>query len=182
MKFFIWGEHFFSPLLLFSKKKFDLDEYLDQRFEYENKYFTGGGIHSLYQILKNISFEKEEYCLLPSYLCPTILKPFHSLGINYKFSKIDKRLQIDNEYLESAINSKCKDILFINYYGFSISKESEKLLLSFKFRGVYIVQEIVQSFFSEIKLIGDFCFNSFRKYFPINGSIILSNHQIEINN
>src|ERR1035438_2265463 len=143
MKFFIGGEHFFSPLLLFAKKKFDLNEYLDKRFKYEYKYYTGGGIHSLYQILKNISFEKEEYCLLPSYLCPTILKPFHSLEINYKFFKIDKYLQIDNKSLELAIDLKCRAIFFINYFGFPLNVDSEKQLLSFQNKGIYLIQDIV---------------------------------------
>lgn len=181
MKFFIGGEHFFSPLLLFSKKKFDLDEYLNKRFNYEFKYYTGGGIHSLYQILKNITFENDEYCLLPSYLCPSILIPFHSLRINYKFFEIDKYLQINNESLELAVDLKCRAIFFINYFGFPLSKESEKLLLSFQNKGTYLIQDLVQGFFSDLNLIGDFCFNSFRKYLPVDGSVILSRKPLDIN-
>lgn len=181
MKFFAGGEHFYSPSILFAKKKFDLDEYINQRFHYEYKYYTGGGIHSLFQLLKHITFKGDEYCLLPSYLCPTIIKPFQYLGINYKFFKIDKNLQIDTEYLQQIIDSKCKAILFINYFGFPISKESEKLLLSIQKKGIYIIQDLVQSFFSDLNLIGDFCFNSFRKFLPVDGSVILSRKSLNLN-
>ena len=181
MKFFIGGEPFFNPLIMFSKKKYDLDKYIGRRFNYKYRYYTGGGVHSIYQILKNIDFKDNNHCLLPSYLCPTILKPFNSLKIRYKFYKINANLDINNEYLINSIDSNTKAIFFINYFGFPISSENEKLLCSLKEKGIIIIQDFVQAFYSDINLIGDYCFNSFRKLLPADGSVILSNTSMIIN-
>lgn len=181
MKFFVGGEPFYNPFLLFIKKKYNLDDYLAKRFNYSFRYYTGGGIHSLYQILKNIDFKDDSICLLPSYLCPTILMPFDKLKIKYKFYRIDSKLEIDNEYLNSLINENIKAILFINYFGFPISSNNEELLILLKKQGIILIQDIVQAFYSDINLIGDYCFNSFRKFLPADGSVILSNRPMIIN-
>lgn len=181
MKFFVGGEPIYNPLILFTKKKYDLDDYMRNRFNYKYRYYTGGGIHSLYQILKNIDFDNDGICLLPSYLCPSILKPFDELKINYKFYKINAKLEIDNDYLVDTIDANTKAVLFINYFGFPLSSKNEELLILLKGKGIILIQDLVQGFYSDLNQIGDYCFNSFRKFLPADGSVILSNTPMIIN-
>jgi dTDP-4-amino-4,6-dideoxygalactose transaminase len=176
MNFFIGGEHFYSPQMLFKEKLFHLDNYICNRFESKHIYYTGGGIHSLHLILRNLNFLKDEYCLLPSYLCPTILYPFNDLNIKYKFYKVDQNLNIDLSFFNNSINSKCKAVFFINYFGFSHSDVTINYLQQLKKKGIIIIEDAAQSFFSDFtSVIGDFCFNSFRKFLPMDASVIISN-------
>lgn len=181
MKFHIGGEPFYSPSLLIKKRQFHLENYSSSRFNNKFICYTGGGIHSLYLILKNINFLKTDYCLLPSYLCPTILYPFKKLGINFRFYKVNSKLEIDLDYLKDAVNKNCKSIFFINYFGFGHSSETMNVLKEFKQQNIIIIEDASQSFFSDFnEIFGDYYFNSFRKFLPADGSLIISNDEIKL--
>ncbi len=178
-KIFIGGEYYYSPLIIFKKKKFDLDSYLNEKYFEKYFYFTGGGYYSIFQIIKEIEFEDNQGILLPSYLCPTILIPFKKRHIKYNFYRINENLEIDINDLKKKINKNIKAVLFINYFGVPPKKEAISFLKEIKEKKIILVEDIVHSFFSDIKLIGDYSFNSFRKFLPINGSIIISNNKMK---
>jgi len=181
MKFHIGGEPFYSPALLFNKREFPLSDYIARRFRDKSFVFTGGGVHSLYLILNNINFNKSDYCILPSYLCPTILYPFKKLGIKFKFYRVNTKLEIDNGHLKEMVTDNCKSIFFINYFGFSHSSETLNVLKQFKQKGIIIIEDASQSFFSDFnEIIGNFYFNSFRKFLPLDGSVIISDNKINL--
>ncbi len=179
MKFFIGGEYFPSPLDFVAAKRYDLQSYSLNRFKYKYTYFTGGGIHSLFQILKHLNLGENDFILLPSYICPSVIIPFNVLKIKYKIYKIDSALDIDINFLKSICTKDCKALLFINYFGFPISDISKATLLKLSAEGILLIQDLVHGFFSDLELIGDFCFNSFRKFSPYDGSIISSKSKIE---
>jgi len=181
MKFHIGGEPFYSPALLIKKRQFRLESYSSSRFNDKFVCYTGGGVHSLYLILKNLNLHKTDFCLLPSYLCPTILYPFKKLGINFRFYKVNSKLEIDLDYLKNAVDGNCKSILFINYFGFGHSSETLNVLNEFKQRKIIIIEDASQSFFSHFdEIIGDYYFNSFRKFLPLDGSLIVSDDEIKL--
>jgi hypothetical protein len=178
-KKYIGGEYFYSPSILFQKKKFDLDKFLAEKYPNKYFYYTGGGYYSIIKIIKEIGFENNQEILLPSYLCPSILIPFQKLNIEYRFYKINENLEIDINDLERKITKNTKAIFFINYFGFPQKEQTLKKLKEFKQQEIILIEDIVQSFFSNIIPIGNYIFNSFRKHFPVDGSIIISENKFE---
>lgn len=180
---FIGGEHFFSPNILFKKSEGYIDSLIrDFKDDYEVN-FTFGGHYSLLAIINAIkpSFDKNSVILLPSYLCPSILEPFKSSEIKYRFFKIDENLFVDIDYLSSIIDDNVKAILFIDYFGASQMDHLKPVLETLKAKKIIVIQDVVQCLqISRGNLFGDYIFNSFRKFFPFEGSILLSNGGIEI--
>ena len=173
-KTYIGGEFYWKPSIFFRKKNFDLNEYLKKKYPQKQFTFTGGGFYSLFRIIDDLNFKKEEEILFPSYLCPTILIPFRKRNIQYRFFKVDKKLEIDIDDIKSKITENTKAVFFINYFGFPPNQEKKEFLKKLKKKGIIIIEDMVQSFFSDIELIGDYAFNSFRKFLPVDGSVIIS--------
>jgi dTDP-4-amino-4,6-dideoxygalactose transaminase len=178
-KKFIGGEYFYYPSIIFKKKKFDLDSYLNKKYLKKYFYFTGGGYYSIFQIVKEIEFEDNQGILLPSYLCPTILIPFKKYHVKYNFYRINENLEIDINDLKKKINKNIKAVFFINYFGVPPKEEVISFLKEIKKKKIILIEDIVHSFFSDIELIGNYCFNSFRKFLPIDGSVIISNKKMK---
>jgi hypothetical protein len=179
----IGGEHFFSPSLLFKKSKGYIDRLIRDFKDDYNVSFTFGGHYSLLAIIDAIkpAFNNDSVVLFPSYLCPSILKPFKSREIKYKFYKIDENLFVDTDYLISIIDNNVKAVLFIDYFGASQIDQLQTVLEILKSKKIIIVQDIVQCLqIRKDKLFGDYIFNSFRKFFPFEGSILLSKRKMNI--
>jgi len=176
----IGGEPFYSPAMLFTKAKNNFKTEL--KISYPDKYltFTYGGYYSLRIILEHLNFNKNEIVLLPSYLCPTILIPFKEYGINYQFYKIKKDLSIHTIDLQNKITNDVKAVFFINYFGFKQPNHVLGKLLELKRKGILLIQDCVQDFYvKQDDVIGNYAFMSFRKFFPLEGSLIISDNKIE---
>lgn len=176
----IGGEPFYTPLKLISLPKNNIRNYFLERFPGKHITYTYGGYYSLRVILQHLKLSKDEKVLLPSYMCPTILYPFKELGIQYDFYKVNINLQIDLVDLSKRVDAKVKVIFFINYFGFKQSDEVITALLKLKESGIIIIQDVVQDFYvQDNDLIGNYAFMSFRKFFPCEGSIIISPDKID---
>ena len=176
----IGGEPFYSPLKLISLPKNNIRNYFRERFPGKHLTYTYGGYYSLRVILQHLKLSKDEKVLLPSYMCPTILYPFKELGILYEFYKVNNNLQIDLGELTKRLDGKAKVVFFINYFGFKQSDEVITALLKLKESGIIIIQDVVQDFYVQNNdLIGNYAFMSFRKFFPCEGSIIISQDKID---
>lgn len=176
-RLFIGGEYFYSPTIFFRKDVFNLEEYLKMRFPTKFYSYTGGGLFSIKNILKEINLGTDDVVLLPSYLCPTILIPFKRLGVNYDYYRIDSSFQIDIDFVKKKLNKNIKCVFFINYFGFPPNLKIGTFLKELQKTGIIIIEDAVQSFFSSFDNIGDYIFNSFRKFFPADGSVIISKNQ-----
>jgi len=175
----IGGEPYYSPRKLLTLPKNNIRIHLLERFPDKHLTYTYGGYYSLRVILQHIKVSKDEKVLLPSYMCPTILYPFKELGIKYEFYKVDRNLVIDIDNLSKSINGKTRAVLFINYFGFNQPADVKSALLKIKKRGIILLQDVVQDFYVINKeIIGDYAFMSFRKFFPCEGSVIISNDEI----
>jgi len=112
-------------------------------------------------------------------MCPTILFPFKELDIKYEFYRVDRNLIIDIDDLAKRVNEKTKAAFFINYFGFNQPDKVKNVLIKLKELGIIIVQDVVQDFYvPNEEIIGDYAFISFRKFFPCEGSVIISNDEI----
>ncbi|MBN1038439.1 MULTISPECIES: DegT/DnrJ/EryC1/StrS family aminotransferase [unclassified Clostridium] len=144
-----------------------------------------GGDSAIRFILNEISFKCDEVIVLPSYLCPTIVKLIENLKIKYKFYNINKDLSIDMESIENLISKyNIKAVFFIDYFGFYHSEITRKFLKNLKSKNILLIEDAVQKFWLkyEDKFIGDYVFNSYRKFLPIDGSLVLFNKDKSLNN
>lgn len=150
-----------------------------------NQIIFDGASSTIRFIIKNLNLNDEEYVLLPSYLCPTIVANFNKFNINIDFYKIDKDLKIDmNDLNEKLLMYKTKAVYIINYFGRGFNEKEKKYLQSIKDREYLIIEDAVQSFwiFEYKNSIGDYVFNSLRKFIPVDGSVLLTSEKININN
>ena len=173
----IGGEFYYSPSIIFKKKQVAIDDYVRINFPDKFYSFTGGGYFSILAILKNIDFQSKDEVLLPSYICPTVLVPFQKIKLPYRFYKINENLKIDIKDLQNKITPNIRVVFFINYFGFPQDEDVRILIKELKQRRIIIIEDLVQSFFSRIEVIGDYAFNSLRKFMPLDGSVIISDQK-----
>ena len=170
----IGGEFWFSRNLQLKEKQRDIREV---------GMLLSGGKSAIEFILKDISFKKDEVLLVPSFLCPTIISFIKRLDIKYEFYNVKKNLSIDLDELQKKsydYNVKC--IFFINYFGFYHSEETIRVLKELQENGIVLIEDAVQMFWLDRneKFIGDYVFNSYRKFLPIDGSLLLCSNLVEI--
>ena len=179
----VGGEHVFSPWILFKKFKGYVDGLINNFHSDYQINFTFGGYYSILAILDSIKpkIDNDSWILLPSYLCPTILKPFKVRGIQYKFYRVDDDLFIDTDQLISIIDNNVKAVFFIDYFGASQMGRLQPVIDILKKSRITIIQDVVQCLnIRKECLFGDYIFNSFRKFFPFEGSILLSKEKMNV--
>lgn len=179
----IGGEHTFSPGFLLRRSRGYIDG-LSNAFKDEyNVNFTFGGFFSILAIIDDLkpSFDKDSIVLLPSYLCPSMLEPFKIRQINYRFYKVDADLYVDTDHLISSINNNIKAVLFIDYFGASQKERLVNVLELLKEKNIKIIQDFAQCIsINRNQLFGDYIYNSYRKYLPFEGSLLLSKTKMAI--
>lgn len=138
--------------------------------------FLSGGQSSLNFIVKNLQMKADEIILLPSYLCPTIVQNLDRNHARYSFYTINSDLSINISDLQAKIDkNKVKAVFFIDYFGFYHQAETKEYLKSLKEKNIILIEDAAQMLWLEKKeFIGDFTFNSYRKFLPIDGSIVIS--------
>jgi dTDP-4-amino-4,6-dideoxygalactose transaminase len=135
-----------------------------------------GGKSAIELILSDIEFKEDEILLLPSYLCPTIVDFIVKSKVNYKFYNVNKDLSLNLQDINNLINkNQVKAIFFIDYFGFYHNKKTLDQLLEFQNKGIILIEDAVQMFWIKKNngFIGDYIFNSYRKFLPIDGSIVI---------
>jgi dTDP-4-amino-4,6-dideoxygalactose transaminase len=178
-KKFAGGEYFYGPLKLLRKKTFSLESYIIERFPDRNFILTNGGNFSLSWIIKNVDSLVNGKILLPSYLCPTIIESVKKTKTAYSFYKVDRALNIDIDDLKNKLNEDITGVFIVDYFGFGYRTKEIELFEKISKRKIILIEDKVQGFFSKHPLIGDFVFNSFRKFLPADGSVILFNNKLE---
>lgn len=155
---------------------FQLDEFNNKNKCEIKGTLLSGGQSAIKFILDKINLEKGEIILLPAYLCPSILQWFNKKQINIIFYKINNDLSIDLDYLRMCVDrNRVKAIFFINYFGFYHNEDTLSQLKKFKNEGIILIEDAVQMLWKEPakKFIGNFVFNSLRKFVPIDASIVV---------
>lgn len=164
-------------------QKFLYDAKTSNHFTSDMSFFNGGK-SCIEFILNSIDIKDNEFIALPCYLCPTIVDLFEKAKINYKFYSINRTFEINLDSLNSLVESKnIYAVFFINYFGFFNNKKTIDYLIKLKNKGILLIEDAAQCFYLDKnnKFIGDFIFNSYRKFLPIDGSILLSNKEYKIN-
>ena len=137
--------------------------------------FLDGGQSALNFIVQSLDFKDGESILLPAYLCPSIVRNIRRNGVRFRFYAIRPDLSIDTEDLERQIlRCRAKAVLFIDYFGFRPDARTAGFLLGLQSGGISLVEDAVQMlWFNPEGFLGDYVFNSYRKFLPVDGSIVL---------
>lgn len=137
--------------------------------------FLSGGQSTIRFIVEDLSIKENEYILIPSYLCPTMLYILKEKNIKYDFYKINKDLSIDINDINLKLNKiKAKAVLFINYFGFYYNKATLDFFNKLKENNIKIIEDSVQMLWIDKEnFIGDYVFNSYRKFLPVDGSLVI---------
>lgn len=149
-----------------------------------NSVLLNGGQSAIEFILQDINLIETEYVLMPSFLCPTILFKFIKRNINILYYEIKEDLSINIESVTELIEKfNVKVVFFINYFGFYHNNSTIAYLKSLKENGLILIEDAVQMlWFDRLnKFIGNYVFNSYRKFFPADGSLVLCNEPSTFN-
>lgn len=166
----IGGEFAISYDLIQQKKKNGKND--------EDKFFYSSGRVALYAILKDIeqTFDKSGGVLLPDFLCDSITNTVIDAGWNYTFYHIGRDFHIDCTSFNDLDHNKTV-ILLIDYFGMT-DLTKDILGLKEKYPNTVIVVDCVQAYYSMDKYDADYCFTSFRKWFPCpDGAMVLKKTQ-----
>lgn len=142
-----------------------------------------GASSSLRFIIKKLNLKNDEYVLLPSYLCPTIIENFDKMNTKVIFYAINYDFSINLIDLKRKLcNNKVKAIYFIEYFGMNHNEETMEFLKFMKLKGYTIIQDAVHTLYLDKYdgFIGTYCFNSLRKFGPIDGSVLLSYNNVDM--
>jgi len=171
----IGGEFEFPVSCLFKRQVYQLDRFMPDG----TRLFTSSGRDSLSLIIRVLGLTRDDEVLLPSYLCPEILRPFRDADIAVNFYRINKDLSIDLDDIAKRITKKTKALLVIHYFGYP--QPLKKLLQLSQNHSLFLIEDTVQAFLTgcdgqPLGSVGDTCFSSFRKFLPVlDGSLVLFN-------
>jgi len=176
-KVIIGGEYTFHEEMLEEPfKQTVLDMALEHHPDFHH-FLTGGGYFSLKVILQHLQEEglTDSPVWLPAFLCPSVLKPFAELEVPYEFYPVDENLRIDTQSLLSAKSKGLlKVLMVIPYFGFDFHANDRKTLNDLRLSGVRIIEDRAQCLFPGFEPVGNVLFYSFRKFLPVDGSLLLS--------
>jgi hypothetical protein len=181
-EYVIGGEFTFTDEMLEQPfRKSVLDMALEHHPDFHH-HLTGGGYYSLKVILEHLKETgyADHPVLLPAYLCPTTLKPFRELNVPFAFYPVDHRLQPDLRALSKLMSQNRKQaLLFIPYFGFDIDPETKQHLNTLRLTGVKVIEDRAQCLFPGFPPVGNYVFYSFRKFLPVDGSLLLSDEILD---
>lgn len=138
-----------------------------------------GGISAINLIVKQLTFVKEQVLLVPKYICPTVIESLKNNTIQLVFYNIKKDLSIDLQDVYDKVSQySVRALLFVNYFGFFHSKEEKETLIALKQKNIVLIEDAVQMLWinKSENFIGDYIFNSFRKFIPYDGSLVIGRH------
>lgn len=134
-------------------------------------YFLNGGQACLRVIADYLVSHSIKKIFLPGYLCPTIARTLAQCKIGFEYYRINKDFSIDLNDLDAKVTTPDQAIYFINYFGFAHSRSEREYLQDLQKRGNILVEDNAQAGFCE-STIGDFVFNSLRKFVPYDGAYL----------
>ena len=86
-------------------------------------------------------------CLLPGYLCPSVVQPFKEAGVNVAYYQVDNRLRVDPDDLCSRIEPDVLAVVIIHYFGFPQPETTFDLIESAD-PPVYVIEDATHAWLS----------------------------------
>jgi len=82
-----------------------------------NSYYFNNARSALKYGLTQLSLSKQDYILLPEFICDVVILPLKQLSINYKFYPLDEHLEPNFLELESLVCENTKALMMVHYFG-----------------------------------------------------------------
>ena len=133
--------------------------------------FFNAGRSALRAVLEHIERKcRNKVCLLPAYLCNSMILPFELQKWDCFFYTIDERLRPNIESISSLINSVNPSVIvLLPYYGEDTVSVVNDSLAEWRNRGGIIIEDLTQSLFlyDAHSSMYDYQIISIRKWLPI---------------
>ena len=138
--------------------------------------FLNGGKACLIVIADYLRAQGIDSVLLPAYLCPDIVTTLERCGLDCAYYAMRPDLSIDLAYLERKA-ARQRAIYFINYFGFPHAPETQEVLKGLQRQGKLLIEDNAQVAFWT-NSIGDFVFNSLRKFCAHDGGYLATHADV----
>lgn len=143
-------------------------------------YIFDGASSTIRFIIKILKSRGYDRVLLPSYLCPTIKRNFEKNEIYVEYYKINRDFSIDLNYLKDKIRqTDIKVVYIINYFGLGYRDIELEFFKKLRQNKILILEDLVHTLLDDksIDFVGDFAFDSLRKFAGINGSRLFTHEE-----
>ena len=163
-----------------------VESFYDWLIKKGNYFFFESGRSAISAIINDIEKQTNiKVCLMPSYLCDTVVKPFVLKGWNIHFYQLDEKLEPKEKELKELVEKYQPSVIFtILYYGNdTIFKLRDYLKKWENNKEHFCVEDLTQSIFYferlEEKRIKKMKYQiaSLRKWFPISGGGMANLHR-----
>jgi len=145
--------------------------------------FTTAGKTALGWAFKVLQLEPGTRVLMPAYHCLAMIEPLEWLGLKPQFYRIHDDLSIDFADLEARVDSSCKALVAVHYFGFS--QDGPRLRAFCDQFGLAYIEDCAHSFFgarrgAALGTFGDLAVGSLPKFFPLRsgGCLVSSRHRL----
>ncbi|MBX0357727.1 DegT/DnrJ/EryC1/StrS family aminotransferase [Halobacillus sp. Nhm2S1] len=131
--------------------------------------------------LNNIN-DKRKVAILPMFTCHTVIQPFIEFGYEVSFYDVDTKFKVNKNKFEKLIGEVNPSVILVHaYFGFDTLIDIREYLKSLRESGTYIIEDITQSYFSNIDYeTADFYVCSVRKWLAIPDGGFLKSSNVEI--
>jgi dTDP-4-amino-4,6-dideoxygalactose transaminase len=141
----------------------------------EQKLFVSGR-NAIQALCKRLS-SSSKTVLLPAFTCNTVIQPFVKAEWRIEYYNIKCDLTIDEENLMGLAEKINPCLILVHgYFGFNTLEKSSSILKELREKGIIIVEDTTQAFFSSFKkTIADYYVSSLRKWFAVSdGGLLVS--------
>lgn len=104
----------------------------------------------LFHLARALSQPRRPVILVPAFHCPSVVEPLLRGGAEPRFYRVDRKLRVDLEDVQSKISGDVCAALFINYFG--LPSQFEPLLPELRAREVVAIEDCAHSFLAEAPL------------------------------
>ena len=146
-------------------------------------FFTTAGKTALGWAFKAAGLAPGDRVLLPAYHCLAMVEPLEWLGLEPLFYRLHEDLSIDYDDLEARLDSSCKALVAVHYFGFP--QDGPRLRAFCDHYGLALIEDCAHSFFGShrgepLGSFGDFAIGSLPKFFPLHGGgcLVSSRHPL----
>jgi hypothetical protein len=176
---FLGGEPILTPEVLAKARNNKKALEFNLKLDANHFALTLGGIYSLMRIIQNENLQTNEKILLPKYLCPSITKILDVFHVNYHFYSVGQ-FEVNKESILKELQEETRIVMLLNYFG---CYDYSNLITELKEtlgEQIVIVEDLVQGLVAH-NYPADYTFNSFRKFIPCDGSLLISKKKIKKN-
>jgi dTDP-4-amino-4,6-dideoxygalactose transaminase len=137
--------------------------------KWPNITLTSSGRGAISLAIESVKNKTPKTALLPAYCCESMILPFEKHGFTISFYDINSKLEADIDSIQAQMRKDIGIFVHLGYFGFETNINIYELLLKFKNKGTFILEDVTHTLFSDFHRndINDFYVASIRKWMGI---------------